>query len=340
MNLFFYAGKPFEKKLISSKKIGGLTLDVFCRCLTLLVTFLIMLLGLPLKAQQLQDGDRFYPLPTQGKVRVTDENFQPKFRSLARLRGIHVALDAVKNLAKKQESPFGMDLEGEIRQRLNAVGLKSLNEDEVLITPGQPQMDFFPSFKKEWHGAEDNSGPACCTIGYWAGFSQAGKTMLDPDTHFKIGTWGEPANYHGGDFHPQDPCPDVGPWLSKSVLETLDRFIADYKKGLEEEKKQASERQKPLPSLDYPECNTAIMLYVEVFSTGSTLLGIHQQGIFHQLAEAMGRCNNFRYLIETHADQRGDSAYNLMLSRRRSEAIKNFLLAKGVGKNVGANETR
>ena len=42
------------------------------------------------------------------------------------------------------------------------------------------------------------------------------------------------------------------------------------------------------------------------------------------------RCNTFNYIIETHADQRADSAYNAILTEARARSIKDYLLSKGM----------
>lgn len=50
-------------------------------------------------------------------------------------------------------------------------------------------------------------------------------------------------------------------------------------------------------------------------------------------AESLNRHPNVVIYIEGHADQRGDAAYNLALSRDRAEAVVRFLVSQGVARD-------
>ncbi len=63
-----------------------------------------------------------------------------------------------------------------------------------------------------------------------------------------------------------------------------------------------------------------------------------------RLAEALQQNPNRRVLIEGHTDSTGGSEYNLELSQRRAEAVRNFLMLNGVSperiRAMGFGETR
>ncbi len=44
-------------------------------------------------------------------------------------------------------------------------------------------------------------------------------------------------------------------------------------------------------------------------------------------------CSNVRIVIEGHCDIRGTSEYNLGLGKRRAEAVKNYMVSKGISPN-------
>ena len=46
--------------------------------------------------------------------------------------------------------------------------------------------------------------------------------------------------------------------------------------------------------------------------------------------ELMNKCDKVNFVIEGHADQRGTSEYNIALGERRANAVKSFLMSKGV----------
>jgi outer membrane protein OmpA-like peptidoglycan-associated protein len=125
--------------------------------------------------------------------------------------------------------------------------------------------------------------------------------------------------------------------LRVHVLESVDNLIADVNKARLQVVQQVAATEVIPETVDYPECNTALLLYVEIFGKGSANIGNEQRQILSQLAEAMRRCDNYRDLIETHADQRGAHDFNSKLSEHRSRNIAAFLVANGV--EMGQFET-
>ena len=67
------------------------------------------------------------------------------------------------------------------------------------------------------------------------------------------------------------------------------------------------------------------------FDTGSAILEKHHETQLHALAEAFSgpRLVSHGFVIEGHADGRGRAPMNLRLSRRRAEAIGNWLVRRG-----------
>ncbi len=72
--------------------------------------------------------------------------------------------------------------------------------------------------------------------------------------------------------------------------------------------------------------------------------GAATTSLLNALASAANQCSSFRVTIEGHTDSDGAEAYNLELSRRRAEAVLNYLVQNGVDANNisggGYGETR
>ena len=284
------------------------------------------------------NAPKYYPPFSTTKLRIGDENYQKKHMTLKGLPGVFIDLSFVESASKKAGVTIYSDLSRRIEVKLNSAGLKLLSKEEVELTPGQPKMDIYPNLPSglvppnveaiDSHIDEDDpyryDNLECCTASIWASFSQGGKVLRQPDYNYRMGTWGKGNNTHD--------CSDLGLWLSVAVLETVDAFISDFKKAEEEDAKIIAKSKEPLERTDYPECNTAIMLYAELFATNATNMSISKLHIMQNIAESMKRCQNFRYLIETHADQRSSHEYNARLSAKRAESIRAFLLAQNVPK--------
>lgn len=48
----------------------------------------------------------------------------------------------------------------------------------------------------------------------------------------------------------------------------------------------------PLPEVEYPKHNTALIMHVEIFTTNSHAIGPQQQQILDALADNVNRCEN------------------------------------------------
>jgi peptidoglycan-associated lipoprotein len=69
------------------------------------------------------------------------------------------------------------------------------------------------------------------------------------------------------------------------------------------------------------------------FDTDSSEINGSGQATLDKQAQWLNRYPNYSFAIEGHADERGTREYNFALGARRSEAAKNYLIARGVGAN-------
>jgi peptidoglycan-associated lipoprotein len=66
------------------------------------------------------------------------------------------------------------------------------------------------------------------------------------------------------------------------------------------------------------------------FETDSTELTSTAVGILDKQAQWLNQYSRYSFTVEGHADERGTREYNFALGARRSDAVKNYLAAKGV----------
>jgi peptidoglycan-associated lipoprotein len=67
------------------------------------------------------------------------------------------------------------------------------------------------------------------------------------------------------------------------------------------------------------------------FDTDSTALDGAAQAILDRQAQWLGQYAQYGLTIEGHADERGTREYNLALGARRASAVRDYLIARGVG---------
>lgn len=295
-----------------------------------LVTILLLLLVFQVSAQSVKPSSvRYYP-EYNSPLPVGSEEFLKNYDSLAGIEGVYVLLEYVYGSSEKNSIAIDSDLEDQIRDKLAAVGLKLLTEEQMKETPGMPEIAIYPSYtggsigRSIGPGAEigtDSSScglEACCRNSVWMSFSQSARILRRPDSQFKLGTWGS-----GDD---SNLCHNRGEWMYGAVLSVFDQFIADFKKAETEKKpiKVASESE--LPS----NCAQSWGLHMQLFDTNSTTPNQVFLPILRELAVQSVRCSNYSYLIETHADARANEDYNKLLTEARASSIKEFLMSRGV----------
>jgi len=296
------------------------------------------LLGLALVAGFLSSSamaeKRYYPITSPDPLEVGTEEFSENYASLAGLEGVRVVTSFVFGSAKKYKlKDMKTDLVPQIRERLHAVGLRMLSEEELKSTPGQPTLTFFPAYTGDDIDAIKNAALPkdqvksttkkddehdCCRSSIWASFQQSSSILRDPNRQYRFATWGS-----GEDT---DDCEGRGEWTYNAVLKTIDKFIEDYKKAQSERKPMLVSNATEVPE----NCSQAWLMNLNVFETNKTAISAAVKPILDQLAETATRCERYSYLIETHADKRADEAYNKILSEARAHAIKDYLLRKNV----------
>ncbi|MFZ8835562.1 MAG: OmpA family protein [Flavobacteriales bacterium] len=112
---------------------------------------------------------------------------------------------------------------------------------------------------------------------------------------------------------------------------------------LQESRLQALERQWDLPSSN-PQGSSFLPVYSDpslqnlrlpefvdvTFYSGSSKLGLSSQLQLNEIIALMVRYPQLRVVCTGHADSDGDRANNMTLSRRRAEAVREYLLQSGV----------
>ena len=66
------------------------------------------------------------------------------------------------------------------------------------------------------------------------------------------------------------------------------------------------------------------------FNSGSVVLNTSTRKVLNRLAKFTKKCGQRSVIIKAHTDNVGDEAFNQKLSERRAEAVKNYLITKGV----------
>ena len=66
------------------------------------------------------------------------------------------------------------------------------------------------------------------------------------------------------------------------------------------------------------------------FDTDSSEINAQGQVILDRQAQWLNRYTRYSFTLEGHADERGTREYNFALGARRAEAVKNYLVARGI----------
>lgn len=282
-----------------------------------------------------------------------EPQFEENLYSLKDLTGVYIVLDYVKKSSEKSHLSVNPNLEQEIKKRLESVGLKLLTKDEMLKTPGNPQLDIYPNYPAHLSAAQNESNTEvpvpnlmpnhqCCYTSIWGSFSQSAEITRKTGNKYRLSTWGNGSN--------TDSCDTLGEWMSDATLKIIDKFIGDFKKSQEMKQKAQSKQQTELEGLTIsdmaPEtkyvkvkkaddtkgmtCDTAFMVYAQIFKKGTSSVSTTKDPLMEKLASHMLACKNYRYRIETRSDKGGNSEAQELLSARRAISLHNYLIGKGV----------
>ncbi len=285
-------------------------------------------------ATQATQSVKYYPTGGGGLL-VGTEEYLKNYASLAGMEGIYVVLDYVFGSSEKNGITLKHDdLEEQVRQRLERVGLRMLTKEEMELTPGQPEMAVYPAYSGGSIGATENplvtassaangtSADACdfscCRNSIWVSVSQSASLLRRPDSQYKLGTWG-----NGDD---SNWCENRGEWMYDAVLGVIDSFVADYEKAEQENEPLTVASADELPA----NCSQTWAVNLQIFDTDSTELKQEIMPILNKFVEQAKRCNSYDYVIETHADVRATNEYNKLLTQVRASVLKDFLVTNNI----------
>jgi peptidoglycan-associated lipoprotein len=69
------------------------------------------------------------------------------------------------------------------------------------------------------------------------------------------------------------------------------------------------------------------------FTTDSTDLSPQARDTLNKQAQWLNNYGQYRFTIEGHADERGTREYNLALGARRAQAVRDYLISRGIAAN-------
>lgn len=167
----------------------------------------------------------------------------------------------------------------------------------------------------------------------------------DTDVRYKVNVNGCPLdNDQDGVFNEDDLCPEeAGLVALKGCPDTDGDGIADKddlcpneigtlaNKGCPEIAKEDSVKITKIASKIF-------------FETNSEKLKVASLAQLDELVSILKKYESANLIIEGHADSQGEDAYNLKLSQRRTDAVKTYLMSKGIMESrltgIGFGETK
>ena len=69
------------------------------------------------------------------------------------------------------------------------------------------------------------------------------------------------------------------------------------------------------------------------FETDSTELTPQSRGTLDKQAQWLNQYNRYSFTVEGHADERGTREYNIALGAKRSQTVREYLVARGIQAN-------
>jgi type IX secretion system PorP/SprF family membrane protein len=152
-----------------------------------------------------------------------------------------------------------------------------------------------------------------------------------------------PANDRDKDGTPDkdDPCPDVaGPKENKGCPLDGDRD----KDGVPDSKDDCpntagTKENNGCPDVSQDERDIITLTIQNLyFDSDKSIIRPASYKNLNNLALMLKRKKDWKIRIEGHADSRGNKEHNIVLSRNRAEAVKNYLVSRGVAPNLVLTE--
>jgi OOP family OmpA-OmpF porin len=164
-------------------------------------------------------------------------------------------------------------------------------------------------------------------------------------TGYKVNSAGcEQDNDNDGIVNEEDLCPEAAGILAfRGCPDTDNDGVSDSEDRCPSVKGNIENKGCPeIPKVDIQQITLiAGKIY---FETGSDKLKLISNSSLDDLAEILKRNEAVNLTVEGHTDSDGEDAYNLNLSQKRTESVKNYLILKGISETrltaIGYGETK
>lgn len=123
------------------------------------------------------------------------------------------------------------------------------------------------------------------------------------------------------------------------IVNHVEKLDDGQPKKVRKERKKVSEN-KPITRMETPEeraertvrVTKEINLYAKtiLFDVNKSVVKTQAEFILDNIAKIMNENDDFNFIIEGHTDNTGVAEHNLQLSQERADAIKAYLIRKGV----------
>ena len=151
-------------------------------------------------------------------------------------------------------------------------------------------------------------------------------------------------NDKDGIVNEEDVCPDLaGELVFKGCPDSDKDGISDKEDRCPTAK--GSIENKGCPEIAKVDIQKITLIAGKIyFETNSDKLKLISNSALDDLAEILKRNESVNLTIEGHTDSDGEDAYNITLSQKRTESVKNYLISKGISENrltpIGYGETK
>ncbi len=309
-------------------------------------------------------SERDYPFPRTRPISVGNENFQPEYRSLQGLEGVHLNLKNVESSLLQSKSEMTDEYRESLEKIITEAGLLLIPKDDVRWSPGQPILEIWPTLGEDSASVQNGICSYDHTVQLKAAKSKIleSDNRLDSDVVKPVFTPEELAKIEQvcatlpprcnttlwvsfsqsasllrqplreyrlstwGSGASHTACENKVEWLSETVAEKLQDFVDDYRKAQQEQMPVIVSRADQLPR----NCAQSWMMVEGVFEVNETLITPKAEQILKRFVESTADCNGFGYVVEAHDDNHADNQYNQILRTARSETVKELMNADGI----------